>query len=158
MTYAEFAVLFAIIGIALLAAEALLPSHGLLGIAAAISFLLCVIYCFFISATTGLLVFAALVVAGPVIAIYMIDLWPHTPVGRRLVLPKTTDVAAAPDGAAPPAIGSRGIAVTELRPMGVCEFSGRRVEAASASNIIAAGSAVEVISLEASRPIVKAVS
>jgi membrane-bound serine protease (ClpP class) len=157
MTHAELAVLFAVVGLILLAAEVLLPSHGILGLLAGSAFVTSVVYCFLISATLGAVVFAALCITGPIVALYMVDFWPQTPIGRRLVLPKVA-AAGGEAGGQLTMIGQRGIAITELRPVGVCEFGGARVEAVSQLNIIGAGSGVEIVALDGVRPVVRPIA
>lgn len=154
MNHFEFAMLFAVVGVILLAAEVFLPSHGVLGLMAGAAFVTSVVYCFLISVTLGAVVFAVLCIAGPVVALYMVDFWPQTPIGRRLVLPKMSGDGAE-TATQVTTVGQRGVAITELRPVGVCQFGGVRVEAISQLNIIGVGSTVEVVAMDGARPVVR---
>jgi membrane-bound serine protease (ClpP class) len=57
----------------------------------------------------------------------------------------------------PVQIGEVGVAVSEMRPGGECEFAGRRLEAYSDHGIISAGTRVQVVSIDNRRPVVRAV-
>ena len=85
-------------------------------------------------------------------------LYPHTPIGRRLLLapppPQDTD-DVQPDL---PHVGDRGVAMTVLRPAGSVDIAGRRVNCVSEGEIIAAGTPVEVIHVAGSRIVVHAVA
>ena len=80
-------------------------------------------------------------------------LWPRTPMARKMMLPP---VESRPDPL-PFHMGQLGVAVSELKPMGVCEFDGRRVESVSESGVVAAGSRVKVMGADNRRPLVRVV-
>src|SRR5687768_3193849 len=83
------------IGIALLLAELLLPSHGVLGLGSAG----CVLAAIFVAsrqnvwAGLGLLIACAAVT--PFAWVAFVKIWPKTPVGRRVVLPEVKNEPAA---------------------------------------------------------------
>jgi membrane-bound ClpP family serine protease len=54
-------------------------------------------------------------------------------------------------------VGQVGVAVTELRPMGECEFEEERMEAISERGIIRPGQSVKVVGARSGRPLVRAV-
>ncbi len=149
------AILF-VVGVALLVAEAVLPSHGIIGAMAGAALLGTVICCFRAGPWLGVSVFAVFVLASPFVFMGMMHMWPKTPVGRRLVLNAT--VPQAPKSASV-AVGSEGRTVTELRPIGECDFGNLRAEVISEYGIIAAGSAVRVVAHGSDgRPVVVVVS
>jgi membrane-bound ClpP family serine protease len=151
MTAMAIALLVA--GMVLVIGELLLPTHGLLGLLGLICFGVVIGICFSINRWLGLGVFAAAVLASPVLAQVGLRLWQRSPIGRRIVLPPA-DVAPAP---APVQIGVTGIAVTELRPLGECEFGNVRLEASSELGIIRAGARVRVVAVDNGRPTVRRV-
>ena len=54
-------------------------------------------------------------------------------------------------------VGQPGVTVSELRPMGVCEFESGRIEAISEHGMIEPGRMVKVVALSGTRPTVRAV-
>jgi membrane-bound serine protease (ClpP class) len=82
---------------------------------------------------------------------------PHLPFGRRLIL--DTELAALTSGA-PPADERRflrvhGTAVSPLRPAGIADLAGERVDVVSQGEYIDAGEAIEVIRVEGNRIVVR---
>ena len=154
MTPISLAILFFVVAAALLIAEVLLPSHGVLGILAVAAMVAGVVVCYRISHAMGLYVALGLAAAAPFAGALWIKLWPKTPVGRRLILgpvaPGGAPVAQLP-------VGTAGVVATELRPMGLCDFNGVRVEARAERGVLPAGSRVKVIAVVDGRPTVRAV-
>jgi len=63
--------------------------------------------------------------------------------------------ADAPSGAGAPLLGQTGVALTDLRPSGLAEFAGRRVDVVSEGDYIRAGDPVEVTGDERYRRVVR---
>ena len=148
------AILFFAAGLILLVAELLLPSHGTLAVLAVCALGGAVVTCFRMEPWLGIGLLTVLVIASPFVFMWMMRLWPKTPVGRRLVL---NAVTSTPERQRKMTVGQMGRAITEMRPMGECDFGEWRSEAISEIGIIPAGSRVRVVSLENDgRPIVRA--
>lgn len=150
----EYAMIAYALGAFLIVAEVLLPTHGIVGLAGAISILVSVAFCFVIDPWVGVGVFAATLAASPFAFALAMKIFPRTPFGRRLILPPV-------QGEAPPAqvqIGQVGVTVSELRPMGTCEFAGVRVEALSDQGVVAPGQKVQVVNLNNRRPTVRVIA
>jgi membrane-bound serine protease (ClpP class) len=99
------------------------------------------------------LVFSVVVAAG------VFRLLPHTPIGRRLVL--STGMTAEEGYVSAPAsdhswLGRQGTAIGPLRPAGIAEVEGHRLDVVSDGNYIPAGLPVEVIRVDGNRIVVKA--
>lgn len=170
MTPGMLAIIFFTAGAALLVAEVLLPTHGLLGILGAVGLICGVGACFYINEYLGLTAAVTVVFAAPFAAALWVKVWPHTPAGKALIL-----APPAPGGPAAPhavQVGQVGVVVSELRPGGVCEFgrpvgpltgaavaaAGERVEARSERGaVIPAGRRVEVVAVVDGRPLVRAI-
>ena len=150
----EYAILAYAAGVVLIAAEVLLPTHGLIGLVGAISLLVSVAFCFAIDPWIGVAVFAATLAASPFAFALAMRIFPRTPFGRKLILPPIKDEALPVQVQ----IGQVGVAVSELRPMGTCDFSGLRVEALSDRGIVAAGQKVQVVNMSNRRPTVRVVA
>lgn len=140
-------------GIVLIVGEALLPTHGVLGLIGLLCFAGVIGICFYINRWLGLSVFAGAVLVSPVLIQLSVKLWAMSPIGKRVILPPV-EVAQAPS---PVHVGTTGIAVSELRPLGECEFGNARLEAASELGIIRTGDRVRVVAIENGRPTVRRV-
>jgi membrane-bound ClpP family serine protease len=151
MTPATIAILLLLAGVILLVAETLLPSGGVLGVLSALALAACVVVCFRIDSRVGFAALVAMVVAAPFAWMLWVKLWPHTPVGKRMILaPVNSDLSAA--GVT---VGQTGLTVSELRPMGICTFGNDRLEARAEQGTIAAGSRVQVVDIIDRRPTVR---
>ena len=154
MTLTTLVILLLLAGVVLMLAEALLPTQGLLGVVGAVAMLSAVVVSFRIDSRVGFALLAGLVVIAPFAGMLWVKLYPKTPVGRRMILgPVAHEVAAAPVS-----VGQTGTTVSELRPMGTCEFAGVRVEALSDQGIVAPGQTVQVVNLNNRRPTVRVVA
>ena len=153
MPLPQLAILLFGIGVALLIGELLLPTHGLLGILGGGGVVAAIVVCYMIDFWLGTGVFIASVIATPFAGAAAVKLWPKTPVGRRVVLPPVFDAVPEPTVR----VGQPGVTVSELRPMGVCEFESGRIEAISEHGMIEPGRAVKVVALSGTRPTVRAV-
>ncbi len=102
------------------------------------------------SAMFGLIGTALIVFGGPTLFFVGLNLMPHTPLGRKLVL------GAEDPGAdrAPPApdpmlalIGQEGVVTTDLRPVGTVRIDNMKYDALAESTLIRAGERVRVVSI-----------
>ena len=150
--YALVALLMTIAAV-LVVAEMLLPSHGLLGLACAGCVLGAVYLAMRQNPWAGVALLVGVAAATPFVWTAFVKIWPKTPVGRRVMLPPVTNETAPP----PVRVGQAGVTMSELRPVGVCEFDGVRVEAHSEHGILPPGTPVKVIALVNNRPTVRVV-
>ena len=152
--YGVTALLLAI-GVILLIGEVVLPTHGMLGVIGIGAAVAAIFVAGAQNPWAALLITLALAVATPFVWTMWIKLWPRTPLGRRIVLPPIETPLPQP----PVRVGQTGVALSQLRPMGLCEFDGGavRVEAASEHGIIETGTAVKVVALVNNRPTVRIV-
>lgn len=154
MTLPVLAIIFFAVGLFLILAEVFLPAGGLVGLLGGLAIVAAVAMCFFIQPWIGLALAAGLLVASPFAMGLWFKLWPRTPIGRRLVLAPPAEAASGPVVQ----IGQTGLAVSELRPMGICEFNDQRFEAQSEHGVVAPGSSVRVVALLEGRPVVRVLS
>jgi membrane-bound ClpP family serine protease len=159
MTAGELALLMVAIGAVLILADLFLPSHGMLSLGGALALLVAVVCCFIVSTRLGFFVLTGLVVCSPFVVMGALRVWPHTWVGKRMTLASvaTGQTSPAPLPTRRIAPGDLGVALTELRPVGMCDIAGERVEAVSEHNLIASGTRVEVVNMQSARPIVRPV-
>ena len=66
--------------------ELFIPSAGVLGLVAGICLVSGIIVGFFDSTATGFLVLLAILVMLPIMFAAMIKMWPHTPIGKRILI------------------------------------------------------------------------
>lgn len=158
MTPTALAILFFAAGAVLLLAEVFLPTHGLLGALGAVGLLCGVGACFVLDQYLGLVAAVAVVCLAPFAAALWVKVWPHTPMGKRLIL-GPVDPGPAPAMAPRVRVGQVGVVLSELRPGGVCEFGtpGERLEArCEHGGVIPAGRCVQVVAVVDGRPRVRA--
>jgi len=135
---------FLLIGatIFLIALELIVPSGGVLAIAAGAALIGSIAAFFTHDTTAGLVALAAVAVLGPLGAWFGWKWWSGTDMAARLVL--DDDDATAIDGR-DALLGRTGTAETELRPVGVVRIDDRRHDALSEHGVIANGSEIVVV-------------
>lgn len=149
------------VGLILLVGEACIPTSGALFLACSLCLLTGLALVFYYGdAYTGWLTVFGVFVAVPVLAIVMLKVWPKTPVGRRLMrAPANADdtIANMPVLLELEQLRGRfGRAVSDLRPAGVAEIDGRRVDVMSEGMLVPAGESVRVIDVRSGRVVVRA--
>ena len=156
MTLGELAIILAAIGLVLVVSELFLPTHGILAISGIASLFGAVILSFLVNMWLGI---GSLTLGGaltPLFGAWLVHFWPRTRFGRTFVLP-SADHIPRPLEPLPVQIGQTGTTMSELRPMGTCEFAGQRVEAISELGIIPRGQQIRVVNITNRRPTVRAI-
>jgi membrane-bound ClpP family serine protease len=133
----------------ILVAELFIPSHGILGLAGLATLAYALYATFAISSTAGFIATAAMVIILPVGFVVGVKTWHSTPIGKRISPPhpELKEEDRLPLENLRGVVGQRGRAVTLLRPVGICDFQGRRLECKAEQNVIQKGAAVEAIGL-----------
>ena len=141
-------------GVLVLLAEIFIPSYGLLSVVG-VGFLIAAVSKTFTvgGREAGIVAVFACLVFLPVFAVAAIKIWPRTPIGRRIAPPNPTLTSA--DTSVPVAelsalIGLAGRSVSVLRPVGICDFNGRRVPCVAQFGFIEAGCGVEGVGITGS--------
>jgi membrane-bound ClpP family serine protease len=148
-------------GLGLLVIEVFIPSGGLIGFLALGLLGVSLWQAFTISSTVGLTFLAALVVMVPLTAALALHLFPKTPMGRWLLLkpPSLDEVAPEPSGPRlEHLIGQFGRALTPLRPSGLVDFDGRRLDGLSEEGLIPRGALVRAVQIRGGQLIVRTAS
>jgi membrane-bound ClpP family serine protease len=152
-----------IVAFVLLVAELFIPSGGILGICAALFAIGAVILLAVHDTTWGLVAALGLMVVAPVLVAFMLKVWPHTPIGRRIIgVPSDEEVerdrleALAAQKQLASMIGKQGLALTDLRPVGVIDLDGQRTDALAETTYIKAGSRVRIVQADGSQIKVRA--
>jgi len=81
---------------------------------------------------------------------------PRTAAGKWMILSHEQRNASAV-AQTPELIGAEGVAQTTLRPSGMAEIAGKRLDVVAESDMIARGSAIKVIAVEGNRIVVRKV-
>lgn len=151
------------VGILLLAAEFVLPTGGILAGLGLFGMLFGVGMTFMYGdPSTGMIALVVTFVVVPVIGGVGVRYWPQTRMGQRFILnaPEDDDatVAGMPVNVELEQLRGRfGRAVSALRPAGVVEFDGRRVDTITEGLMIDEGQWVRCIDVKAGKVIVRAV-
>ena len=155
-----FAVFLYFVCAVLIIAEVFVPSGGLLSILA----LACLgggIAMFFrhsiLAGWIGVGIAAAMI---PAVLIFAYKLFPKTRFGKSVTLtpPKRQQGDAVPDTQTlKELLGAVGVVLTPLRPVGMCDFSGRRIECVAESGYVDKGKKVKVIDVESTQLTVRTI-
>ncbi|TWU46413.1 NfeD family protein [Rubripirellula reticaptiva] len=138
--------------------EFLLPTGGLLGFGAAVALISMLVIAFSHSVMAGAVMSAIVLVSTPLLVTGLVKVWPHTPIGRRILNRR-------PGQAAPMApqrtttggtklddlVGRIGVAKSPLLPSGRVVIGSDKIDASSTGMPIDAGSPVVVVRVLAGR-------
>jgi membrane-bound ClpP family serine protease len=142
----------------LIVAEVFIPSGGILGVCSLTCLVGGVVIFFSYSATAGWIGVVVAVVMIPVLLVIAYKIFPKTRFGKSVTLtPPQRDrgdaIADSPELSK--LLGEVGRVLTPLRPVGVCEFGGRRVECVAESGYVDKGKIVKVIGVQGAQPTVR---
>lgn len=143
-------------GLILLVIEAIIPGFGLPGISGIILVVLGAILAM-ASVTQALMSVSVAIIITTLITLLLIKRGSKSPIFDKIILDiqhkeEEGYVSAKPKDEY---LGKEGIAVTELRPSGIIEIDGRRLDALSSGNFIQKNTRVKVIKVEGSKIIVR---
>ena len=156
-----WAVLVLVLGMGLAIMEVFFPSAGILGFLAAAAVVASIVLGFQCGTGTGFAILVTAVFGVPTVLILAFRYWPHTAMGRKVLL-----LAPSPDDVLPddPAqrnlkdlVGKEGRAKCKMLPGGVVVIDGHTIEAVSEGVPIEAGQPVRVIAVRANRAVVRPV-
>ncbi|KAA5540656.1 nodulation protein NfeD [Roseiconus nitratireducens] len=148
----------------LLVAEFLVPSGGLLGLAAAIAAFSSIAIAFTHSVPAGLAFGGTIALCTPAVLYAMVLFWPHTAIGRRILnrrpgqLDEPTESLLRSGGKRKDLIGRIGVAKTHLLPGGLVIIDDQRLDAVTDGSPIDAGTQVIVVNTSAGKIRVRAAS
>ena len=155
-----FAIFLFVACAALLVAEVFVPSGGLLTVAAIACVVWGIALFFQRSIQMGWIGVIAALVLIPMALIIAYKVFPSTPFGRAVTLtpPERTTGDAIPDAEQlQTMLGEEGVVTSPLHPVGVCDFSGRRVECVAETGYVEIGAAVVVTRVQGTQLTVRVV-
>jgi len=157
----DLAILLFFLGLLLVAVEIFVPSLGLLSLMAGACFIASITFAFQESRTWGFGFLGGTLIVVPILIVVAFKVLPVTPIGKRMILagPDRTRAVRGADVSSAPRHGlldREGVAATTLRPAGVVEIDGERVDVITEGEWVDAGTAVVVTEVEGNRVVVRA--
>lgn len=143
------------IGLALIIAEIMFPSFGVLSILATISLVGSLALAYMHSTAMGTTFLAANAICVPGSLLLGFKLLPKSPMAKHLMAEGFTfEDGAAVDERDSELLGCEGEVISMLRPAGTARLNGRRVDVVSRGEAIDAGKRVRVVELQGNRVVV----
>ena len=135
---------------ALLIAEVFVPSGGIISICA-LACLIGGVAIFFKHTSVGWLGVIIAIIMVPAVLIISYKVFPKTKFGKSVTLtpPQRQKGDAVPDtDEIKKLLGAEGVVLTPLRPVGMCDFTGQRLECVAEGGYVDKGESVRVIRVE----------
>ena len=145
-----WAIILFIIAAVFFLIELFVPSGGLLGLVSLLALIGTVVCIFMVDVGAGAAALVIAVVLVPIAVVVGLKVFPSTPIGRRLILSQAQGTRATTedqvmDTGAESMIGQVGKAVSELRPVGTCQFGEQRMDCLAEDTTIDAGTQVRIV-------------
>ena len=155
-----FAVFLYLVCAVLIISEVFVPSGGLISLCA----LACLVGGAFIffrySTTAGWIGIGVAAVMIPAVLIFAYKIFPKTRFGKSVTLspPQRQQGDAIPDTSKlKDMLGKVGTVITPMRPVGMCDFDGQRIECVAESGYVEKGKKVKVINVESTQLTVRTI-
>lgn len=152
------------IALVLVLLEFFVPSAGAIAITAAVCAIGGLVCLFRFSPLWGVMGLFGLLITTPLVIWAGLALWQHTPIGRRMIGAPTEDEQfekiQKEESFVKQRLGlmdKQGVAVTDLRPVGVIDIDGQRHDAVTDADFISPGTRVRVTLVEATQVRVRAI-
>ncbi|MBY0112554.1 MAG: hypothetical protein K2Y21_07015 [Phycisphaerales bacterium] len=152
------------IALVLVLLEFFIPSAGAIAITAAVCAIGGLVCLFRFSPLWGVMGLFGLLITTPLVVWAGLALWQHTPIGRRMIGAPTEEEQfekiQKEESFVKQRLGlmdKQGVAVTDLRPVGVVDIDGQRHDAVTDADFISPGTRVRVTLVEASQVRVRAI-
>lgn len=155
-----FGVFLFVLCAVLLVLEIFVPSFGLLTVCSLASLASGVAIFFKFGPVTGWIGVGSAAVIIPIVWVISYRLFPKTPFGKHVTLgdPDREKGDAIPDTKQLEAmLGAEGIVLTPLRPVGMCNFDGKRIECVAETGYIDRENKIRVIHVEGTQLTVRLV-
>jgi membrane-bound ClpP family serine protease len=159
VSYLVIGIALIVAGFVLMVAELFLPHGGALAVVAVACISVGVACSFLYDSIAGLFTLLGVFLAVPFAMGAAANLWPRTPYGRQFMLPGTAPedtVAAQPHIQDLEQLRGRfGRTLSALRPAGVVDFDGRRVDTLTEGMMVEPGQWVRCIEVRAGKVVVR---
>ncbi|MGY8768528.1 MAG: NfeD family protein [Pirellulales bacterium] len=151
------ALILLVVGLALIFLELFIPSAGLLSVLAVTSLIGSVVWAYMeCGIEVGTIFFAAVVIIVPTFITVALKWWPHTPIGRWILLSPPSEEACSSETLATYAhlVGMQGTAKCTLLPGGVAIIEDQQYDVVTDGSVIDKGDVIEVIEVDGTRIVV----
>ena len=159
--YLTIALVLIALGFLLLAAELIIPTSGTLFVLAVTAIIVGVATAFYYDTQAGMVTLVCVGIAFPLALGVVLHYWPKTPMGKRMIL---ADADSDDTLARMPVLleleslrGRFGRTVSTLRPSGITDFDGRRVDTITEGMMVEPGRWVRCVDVKAGKVIVRPV-
>ena len=137
------------LGLILVVIDIFVPTFGVLSITALAVAIAGVVCLFRYSISWGVIGSLAVLVGGPTVFFFGLQVMPSTPIGRKLVLGSGDEDRPMPSGSQAESgladlVGKEGVVITDLRPVGFVRIGDQKHDAQSETTFIKAGAVVRV--------------
>jgi membrane-bound ClpP family serine protease len=159
MSTTAWPLLILALGLILLIAEVFVPSGGLIGLLAVCCVCVSLWQAFHQSYDLGIKFLLADLLLAPLALTVAVYIWPKTPLARRVFLkpPEPEEIEVSHSGhRLDHLVGQFGRALTPLRPSGMVDFDGRRLDGLSEEGLIPSGALVQAVRIKSGQIIVRA--
>jgi len=156
----SFAVFLYIVCSGLIIAEVFVPSGGLISIVALLCLGVGVGIFFKQSTTAGIIGIVVAIIMIPSVVIFAYKMFPQTRFGRAVLLApphREAGDAVRDTDDLKGLLGAEGVVLTPLRPVGTCDFAGKRYECVAESGFVEKDKTVKVIHVEGTQLTVRVV-
>ena len=154
-------IIFVFGGLLFAVLELFLPSGGILAFFSLAAFCAAVVFAFHQGMEFGLAFLGLLLIGIPVLVWQLFMIWPHTPIGRRMLLEPDDDQALRPDSeqdSLQTLLGKTGVAQSRMMPSGIVLLEGIKYDALSEGEPIDPGTRVVVVQANKLNIVVRAVT
>ncbi len=144
----------------LIIAEVFVPSGGLISVCAFLCLIGGLVIFFNHSITVGWIGVVIALVMIPSLLIIAYNIFPKTRFGKSVTLTppeRERGDAIADTAELKELLGAVGLVITPLRPVGMCDFSGRRVECVAESGYVDKGEKVKIIRVQGTQLTVRVI-
>lgn len=149
-----------LLGLGILVLELFVPSGGILGVLAALSFAGSIAVAFLADPRFGGIMLTAAAILIPCLIGLGVHWWPNTPLGRLILIRRPeSDEEILPDGEEyrqlKTIVGKRGQAKSKMLPSGIVSIEGKTFDAVSQGMAIEPGDPVQVVAVRTNRVVVR---
>lgn len=152
MDHFFWSIILLLLGFVIVAAELFIPSGGALGVVATIALLAAIILGFKVSVNLGLIYIIIIAVIVPFLIVALLRLWPHTSLGKRLLVQPPTDDKSSPAARQQQQlkqlVGQLGTAKTKMLPSGIIAIGTQSYDAVGEGSSIEPGQTIRVKRVE----------
>ena len=155
-----FAIFLYFLCAALIIAEVFVPSGGLISLCALACLIGGAVIFFQYSSLAGWIGIGIAGVMIPGVLIFAYKIFPKTRFGKSVTLspPERQQGDAIPDTSElKELLGKVGTVITPMRPVGMCDFEGQRIECVAESGYVEKGKKVQVINVESTQLTVRTI-